>query len=94
MSAPLDLEWRPAARADLVAIIDFIGDDCPDAARALADAILQRATKLQAHPRAYRMGRVNGTREMLVRPNYLLVYAISETTVTILRVLHPAQMWP
>ena len=39
-------------------------------------------------------GRAAGTREMVVRPNYLVVYAVDEQTVRILRVLHVAQQWP
>ncbi len=31
---------------------------------------------------------------MLVRPNYLVIYSETPETVTILRVLHAAQMWP
>ena len=31
------LEWREAARADLLAIVDYISDDNPDAAQRLKD---------------------------------------------------------
>ena len=37
---------------------------------------------------------MDGTREMVVRPNYIVVYADDLQTVTILRVLHAAQQWP
>jgi plasmid stabilization system protein ParE len=37
---------------------------------------------------------VNGTRELVVRPNYIVVYAENPAVVTVLRVLHAAQMWP
>jgi plasmid stabilization system protein ParE len=37
---------------------------------------------------------VNGTRELVVRPNYIVVYAETPAVVTVLRVLHAAQMWP
>ncbi len=38
------LEWRETARADLLAIVDYISDDNPDAAQRLKDdiAIYQR----------------------------------------------------
>lgn len=90
----LALEWRPAAIADLLAIVDYIADDNPDAAQALKDEIEARAARLPHTPRAYRVGRVEGTREMVVRPNYLVVYAEDDRAVTILRVLHAAQQWP
>jgi toxin ParE1/3/4 len=37
---------------------------------------------------------MSGTREMLVRRNYIVVYTENEQLVTILRVLHTAQSWP
>ena len=88
------LEWRPAAIADLLAIVDYIADDNPDAAQALKDEIEDRVARLPLNPRAYRAGRVAGTREMVVRPNYLVIYAEDARAVTVLRVLHAAQLWP
>ena len=88
------LEWREDARADLLAIVDFISDDNPDAAQRLKDDIEAKAAKLPEHPRLYRPGRVDGTREMVVRSNYVVVYAENAHAISILRVLHAAQQWP
>ena len=92
--AALALEWREAARADVLSIIDYISDDDPDAAQRLKDEIEDKVSRLAKHPRLYRAGRVSGTREMVVRPNYIVVYAEDTDTVVILRVLHAAQQWP
>ena len=92
--AKLRLEWSKAARADLLAILDYISDDNPDAAERLISEIETKASKLPERPDIYRKGRVAGTREMVVRPNYLIVCALSEQAVLILRVLHAAQQWP
>jgi plasmid stabilization system protein ParE len=62
----LALEWRHAAIADLLAIVDYIADDTPDAAQALKDEIETRAARLPQNPRAYRSGRVEGTRDLVV----------------------------
>jgi len=88
------LEWRETARADLLAIVDYISDDNPDAAQRLKDDIEVKAAKLSEHPKLYRAGRVAGTREMVVRSNYVVVYTEDTRAVTILRVLHAAQQWP
>jgi toxin ParE1/3/4 len=88
------LEWRETARADLLAIVDYISDDNPDAAQRLKDEIEAKAVKLPEHPRLYRAGRVTGTREMVVRSNYVVVYTEDARAVTILRVLHAVQQWP
>ena len=78
----------------LLAIVDYISDDNPDAALALMDEIQGKVEQLPAHPKRCRPGRVNGTRELVVRPNYIVVYAETPALVTVLRVLHAAQMWP
>lgn len=88
------LEWTRVARADLLAIIDFISDDNPDAAQQLKDDIEAKAAALREHPRLYRSGRVAGTREMVVRSNYVVVYMETTSKVIILRVLHAARLWP
>jgi toxin ParE1/3/4 len=88
------VEWREAARADLLAIVDYISDDNPEAAPQLKDDIEAKVGKLAEHPKLYRLGRVVGTREMVVRRNYVVVYAEDARAVTILRVLHAAQQWP
>lgn len=88
------LEWSQTAREDLLAILDYISDDNPDAAQWLKDDIEAKAAKLPEHPRLYRVGRIGGTREMVVRANYIVVYTEDPLTVRILRVLHAAQQWP
>ena len=88
------LEWRESARADLLAIVDYISDDNPDAAQRLKDDIEARVTALREHPRLYRAGRVAGTREMAVQSNYIVVYTEDPDVICILRVLHAARLWP
>ena len=88
------LEWRQAARADLLAILDYISDDNPEAAERLINEIEVKVSRLPRRPGLFRRGRVAGTREMVVRPNYLVIYTEDEQAVVILRVLHAAQQWP
>ncbi|BEG75655.1 type II toxin-antitoxin system RelE/ParE family toxin [Achromobacter xylosoxidans] len=88
------VEWLSAARADLLAIVDYISDDNPDAAQRLKDDIETKAAQLPARPALYRPGRIAGTREMVVRANYIIVYAADALAVRILRILHAAQQWP
>jgi toxin ParE1/3/4 len=78
----------------LLAIVDYISDDNPDAAQALKDEIEEKVSRLPEHPKLYKPGRIAGTREMIVRPNYIVVYAEDGTNVLVLRVLHAAQQWP
>ena len=55
------LEWRQAAREDLLAIVDYIADDNPAAAQALKDEIETKVARLPNHPKLNRAGRVVGT---------------------------------
>lgn len=61
-ATPRLAERRQAARADLLAIVDYISDDNPDAALRLMDEIEDKVAKLPSHPKLYRPGRVAGTR--------------------------------
>ncbi len=89
-----ELEWLELARLDLLGIVDYISDDNPDAAQRVKDDIEIKAKNLLAFPKIGRQGRVEGTRELVVWSNYILVYEESATAVRILRVLHTAQLWP
>ncbi len=92
------LKWRPMALADREAIMDYIAQDNHGAAVDLDADFEAKAELARQRPKLYRAGRIRGTREIVVRPNYVMVYRIEdgpeENTVTILRVLHSAQRWP
>jgi addiction module RelE/StbE family toxin len=89
-----ELEWLEAARADLLAIVDYISDENPDAAQRLKDDIEAKTAKLPEFPKLYRPGRIEGTREMVVWSNFIIVYQEDVFTLRILRVLHAAQQRP
>jgi len=48
------LEWRAPARTDLLAIVDFVSDDNPDAAQRLKDEIEAKVDRLPEHPLLFR----------------------------------------
>ena len=88
------LIWRPQAENDLLGIIEHIWQDNPDRAVSFAQEIQDKVELLPEHPEMYRSGRKRGTREMVVHPNYIVIYRVQKTTVEILRVKHSAQQWP
>ena len=77
-----------------MAIADWISDNSPAAALALMAEIEGKVAHLPANPKRGRPGRVEGTRELIVRPKYIVIYAETPETVTVLRVLHAARQWP
>jgi addiction module RelE/StbE family toxin len=84
------------ALADREAIMDFVAIDNPVAAIALDDQFEAKAEQARLRPTLYKPGRMKGTREIVVRPNYVMVYAVSDEAqeLVMLRVLHAAQQWP
>mgnify|MGYP000144448989 CR=1 FL=1 len=90
----LTIEWSKYAKDDLLAILEYIAGHDAKAAWRLKEEIDVRIGHLPRHPRLYKAGREAGTREIVVAPNYLVVYAETSTTLLILRVLHAAQQWP
>ncbi len=88
------LVWRPMALADREAIMDYIAQDNIVAALELDELIEEKARALIEHPRRYKPGRIKGTREMVIHPNYVVIYQDSSSEVAILRVLHVARQWP
>jgi toxin ParE1/3/4 len=88
------LEWRPMALEDRAAIMDYIGQDNPAAALQLDEDFEAQAEQARGSPALYKPGRVKGTREIVVRSTYVMVYQVEGEAITIVRVLHSAQQWP
>ena len=89
----MPLVWRPLALADRDAIIDYVAANNPAAALALDDDFEAKAEQARQHPKLYKAGRVPGTRGIVVRPNFVMVYQIKGKELVILRVLHARQQW-
>jgi len=85
--------WRQTALDDRKHIVDYIVADNPMAGIALGDALIEKAGQLDAFPMLGRAGRVPNTRELVVHPNYILIYRIVDGMAEILRVKHAAQQW-
>ena len=88
------LVWRPLALADRTSIMTRIAADNPAAALSLDLEFKARAEMARDRPTLYRPGRLKGTREIVVRPTYVMIYRVLDDAVEILRVLHTAQQWP
>jgi addiction module RelE/StbE family toxin len=81
--------------SDRDAIFTYIEADNPAAAVLIDERIAATARRLLDFPASGRVGRIAGTRELVINGTpYVVAYAITKTTVRILRVLHGAQEWP
>jgi len=88
------LIWRESALRDLERAMAYIAERNPIAAVSQLAEIERQVQRLTAHPRSGRVGRMQGTCELVVtRTPFVVVYTVRDT-VDLIRVLHGAQQWP
>jgi toxin ParE1/3/4 len=86
--------WRGTAKRNLADIIAYIADRNPPAAKRLKSVIEDSVLPLLAHPLIFRKGRIEGTREIVAHPNYIVVYRVQEDCIEIVNVIHARQQYP
>ncbi|XAZ26357.1 type II toxin-antitoxin system RelE/ParE family toxin (plasmid) [Sinorhizobium sp. B11] len=73
----------------------YIEADNPSAAVLVDERIVAAVRRLIDFPASGRIGRITGTRELvIIGTPYVAAYAVAESSVRVLRVLHGAQEWP
>ena len=93
---PRPVVWHPRARADLLALYDWIADRAdPDTAFAWTSGIESHATKLATFPErgTPRNDLVPDLRTVVYRGRTVIAYRVSETEVEVLRLVHAGQNW-
>jgi toxin ParE1/3/4 len=69
--------------------------DNPRAATHMIERIRAAVTRLAASPALGRLGRVAGTRELVIpHTQYIVPYRVKGDVVQIITILHGAQRWP
>jgi len=87
--------WARAAIRDLSRAHEYIARETPEAAREIAQRIVDATEYAIQFPEIGRTGRVKGTRELVVTDTqYLIVYRVKKNKIYFLRVLHGRQKWP
>jgi toxin ParE1/3/4 len=91
----MPIKWLRTALRNLDHHAIYIAKDNPDAARKAVERVQAAVGRLTQHPNMGRIGRVPGTRELIVGGTpWVIVYRIRAHAVEIIRVLHGAQKWP
>jgi addiction module RelE/StbE family toxin len=91
----VEVKWTPSALADLKDAGDYIGQDNPPAAQAMAGRVQGGVEYLLEHPNLGRAGRVRGTRELVISGSpFVVIYRVRFDQIQVLRVLHHARKWP
>ena len=89
--------WLPRAIQDRDAQIDYIAQRSPLAAIDQGDRIEAQVSQLILHPDLGRLGRVAGTRELVISGTpFIVVYRSKKDArqIDLIRLLHGAQQWP
>jgi addiction module RelE/StbE family toxin len=90
----LALVWSDEAKADLLDILEYISARNRSASQRLQEAISYTAERLPDHPYIHRPGRIPGTREAVVHPNYILIYHVTTDAIEVLTLIHARQQYP
>jgi plasmid stabilization system protein ParE len=81
-----------AAADDLEGISNYLHLYHPSFANSTIQRLYDAAKSLKAFPYRGRVGRKDGTRELVLAPMpYLMIYAVDDQSIHILRFLHAAQ---
>lgn len=90
----LKITWRPQASEDLETIISYVADRNASAAARLDALIHETVDRAAQFPNMGRKGRIDGTREIIAHPNYIIVYSTAGSTLDVVNVLHARQEYP
>jgi toxin ParE1/3/4 len=91
----LPLVWLASAAKDITEIISYIAQENPAAARKLKNRLQDSVIPLAEHPYLYPLSdRIPGVREIVVHPNYLVLYRVACERIEVVAVVHARQQYP
>jgi addiction module RelE/StbE family toxin len=86
------IRWTPAAAADLEQISDYLKARHPKYRQRTMRKVYRAIVSLRDSPQRGRLGREQGTRELLFPPlPYVVVYRVKEQSIEVLRIYHTSQ---
>lgn len=95
MRFPTQIKWTELAEAEALELHRYVAEDSLDAANRQLSLILESIQGLMVFPTKGRVGRVDGTRELVVSGTpYIVAYRLQGAAVQILSILHGARRWP
>ena len=91
----MKLVWLRQAVRSRERQLDHIAEHNPAAAARIEQIIVDAVRHLTDHPHMGRIGRVRGTRELVIpRTPFIIVYEVEGGAIRVIRVPHAAQRWP
>jgi len=91
----MKVKWTKISVEDLSHIFDYIEkEDRPEAARNTIKKIIDCVSQLERFPEIGRIGRVTGTKELIIPSTpFIIIYRIKNSVLEILTILHHSRMW-
>ena len=91
----MELRWTQEAAADLERIADYLFEHAAGHAERLVRALYEAPASLLTFPNRGRLGKKDGTRELVMSPlPYIVVYTVRGDAIYVVRILHGSQQWP
>ncbi len=91
----MHIKWLSLALVDLDSIEAYIAQESLDAAVRVVLQVIESVELLQNQPNLGRIGRVDGTRELILTDTpYTVAYRVKNSSLEILRILHQSRQWP
>lgn len=91
----LQVKWLDKALLDLDDVEAYISQTNSPAAEEVVLKILRTVSLLRDQPGLGRVGRVPGTKELIIpETRYIVPYRVKGGLLQILRVYHTSRMWP
>jgi toxin ParE1/3/4 len=90
------IEWTEQATRQLDQAHDYIAlSNSEEVAARITMQIVSNVQHLAVYPMSGRVGRVPGTRELVISNTpFIIAYAIEKADMVVLAVYHGAQHWP
>jgi plasmid stabilization system protein ParE len=91
----MNVIWAAASVKHLQEVVDYIQSESTEGAITTRHRILEMVRRVGEMPHSGRIGRVEGTREVVIpRSPYIVVYQLTAEAVEILGIWHSARQWP
>jgi plasmid stabilization system protein ParE len=89
------IRWTPAAARDLQNVSDYLNEHHPQYRHPTLRKVYATIQSLKEWPYRGRIGREEGTRELLFPPlPYVAVYRVKDQSIEVLRIYHTVQDRP
>jgi toxin ParE1/3/4 len=90
----MQIAWSRGALRDLQGITTYVSTHNEAAAERLRQRIEDSILPAAEHPYMFRAGRRDGTREIVISPNYIAVYRVLPDRVRVIAIVHTRQRYP